>query len=223
MEAVLETQEFYNNSGQSQKNEPIPPEIKKWNWGAFFLNWIWAIPHGAWVGLILMFVPFVNFIVPFVFGMKGNQWAWKNNRWESVEQFNQVQKKWAKAGVIVASFMLIACVGLFFLFYVAFKDSKQYRMSVAAIQKNPEVIRYVGQPFTIEGPQGFNSSEIGPTGEAQINILIKGPKAKVTVSTELEKNLDRWRIHEMVLLPDNDAEPIALIKDYAPVVKVNQK
>src|SRR6478609_1173911 len=98
MEVSLETHEFFNNSGQNQKNEAIPDEIKKWNWGAFFLNWIRAIPHGAWVALVLMFVPYVNVIIPFVFGMKGNQWAWQNKRWESIEHFNRVQQKWAKAG-----------------------------------------------------------------------------------------------------------------------------
>jgi len=61
-------------SGQG-KNSVIPPEIKGWNWGAFFLNALWGIGNSTYIAL-LMFVPFVNFIMPFVLAIKGNQWAW---------------------------------------------------------------------------------------------------------------------------------------------------
>ena len=36
-----------------------------------------------------------------VLGVKGNEWAWQNRRWESVEQFKEVQRIWTKWGVIV--------------------------------------------------------------------------------------------------------------------------
>jgi len=72
----------------------VPPEIKKWNWGAFFLNWIWGLGNKTYIAL-LCFIPFVNIVMIFVLGAKGSEWAWRNKQWDSVEHFRSVQKKWA--------------------------------------------------------------------------------------------------------------------------------
>lgn len=80
-----------------------------WNWGAFFLNWIWGISHNTYIAL-LCFVPFVNLIMIFVLGAKGNEWAWQNRQWESVEQFKKVQKAWAVWGFII--FLISIVLGI---------------------------------------------------------------------------------------------------------------
>src|SRR6516162_3005087 len=78
----------------------IPAEINRWNWGAFLLNWIWGIGNQTYIAL-LMFVPIVNIVMPFVLGAKGSAWAWRNGRWDSVEHFKRVQRLWAIWGVVV--------------------------------------------------------------------------------------------------------------------------
>ncbi|MDW7651180.1 MAG: hypothetical protein SCK29_11100 [Bacillota bacterium] len=57
--------------------------------------------------------------MPFVLGIKGNEWAWQNRQWDSVEQFHIVQKKWALwgwilfiAGIVLSVLMIIASVSL---------------------------------------------------------------------------------------------------------------
>lgn len=87
-----------NTSGQGPA-AVVPPEIQGWNWGAFLLNWIWAIVHKAWLGFILSF--FLGIVGAVVCGLKGNEWAWQNNRYESVDQFREIQGKWTKWGVII--------------------------------------------------------------------------------------------------------------------------
>jgi hypothetical protein len=88
-----------NNSGQGKGI--IPPEgVRGWSWGAFLLNWIWAIGNRTWVGLFAL-VPYVGFVVAIVLGIKGREWAWQNKEWESVEHFLAVQKKWAFWGVVL--------------------------------------------------------------------------------------------------------------------------
>jgi len=110
-------QSFYgdptgNTSGQG-KHAIVPPEILKWNWGAFFLTWIWGIFNQVWISL-LFFVPIVGFfIMPFVLGAKGNEWAWRNKKWHSVEHFLEVQRKWARWGFL---FFCIATILLIILF-----------------------------------------------------------------------------------------------------------
>lgn len=87
-----------NTSGQGS-NAVVPEEIKGWSWGAFLLSWIWGIGNSVWLAL-LVFVPFVNWVMPIVLGIKGREWAWQSKRWNNIEHFNRVQRKWAIAGVI---------------------------------------------------------------------------------------------------------------------------
>jgi len=62
------------------------------------MNWIWAIGMQTWIGLLAL-VPYAGFIMAIVLGVKGNEWAWQNRKWESVEQFNNVQRVWTIWGV----------------------------------------------------------------------------------------------------------------------------
>lgn len=88
-----------NTSGMG-KEAVIPEGVKGWSWGAFFLNWIWAISNRTWIGLLCL-IPYIGFVMSFFLGAKGREWAWRNKRWQSVEHFNQVQKKWSFWGVVL--------------------------------------------------------------------------------------------------------------------------
>ena len=68
--------------------QDIPPELDRWNWGAFLLNWIWGVGNNTYIAL-LTFVPFVGIVMPFVLGAKGSRWAWRNGRWDNVEHFER--------------------------------------------------------------------------------------------------------------------------------------
>ncbi|TCS95757.1 ribonuclease G [Hazenella coriacea] len=87
----------------------IPEIAKKWNWGAFFLNWIWGIGNNVWIALLAL-IPFVNFVMVFVLGAKGGEWAWKSKEWQSVEHFEKVQRTWAKVGLWI--FVLCVLIGI---------------------------------------------------------------------------------------------------------------
>jgi type II secretory pathway pseudopilin PulG len=76
----------------------IPDGVKGWSWGAFFLNWIWAIGNRSWIGLLAL-VPYVGWIMVFWLGFKGREMAWKNKKWGSLEHFNRVQRTWSQWGV----------------------------------------------------------------------------------------------------------------------------
>ncbi len=77
---------------------PVPEEIKGWNWGAFWLSWIWGIAHNVWIALLALCL---GLIWSIVLGIKGNEWAWQHRRFDSVEQFKQTQAVWAKWGWIL--------------------------------------------------------------------------------------------------------------------------
>ncbi|MCR5261273.1 MAG: hypothetical protein K6C94_05490 [Candidatus Gastranaerophilales bacterium] len=88
----------------------LPEELKKFNWGAFFLTWIWGLGNKSYIALwallsgIVSAIPVIGFAAigfNIWLGLKGNEYAWHNKDWESVEQFNETQKKWVIAGAIV--------------------------------------------------------------------------------------------------------------------------
>lgn len=86
-------------------------EISRWNWGAFFLNWVWGIFNKSYFALLAL-IPYLGIIWAFVCGLKGNEWAWENNNWKDIEQFNAVQKKWALYGAIFWGILLSIPVGM---------------------------------------------------------------------------------------------------------------
>lgn len=80
-----------------------------WNWGAFWLTWIWGVANGVPKSL-WVWVPLWGFVYAFILGAKGNQWAWESGQWDSVEEFRSSQRKWAIWGLVV--------VGVIFVLYV---------------------------------------------------------------------------------------------------------
>ena len=88
-----------NTSGQGAK-AVIPEEIKKWSWGASLLTWIWGISHKVWISLLVL-TPYIGGIMIIVLGIKGNEWAWRSQRYNSIAEFKAREKKWAIAGFVV--------------------------------------------------------------------------------------------------------------------------
>jgi len=107
-QAAYEEKADGNTSGMG-KMYPVPEEVKGWSWGAFFLNWIWAIGNQTWIGLLAL-VPYLGFIVAIILGVKGREWAWQNKRWDSVEHFNRVQRQWSTWGVCLLSIPILGIV-----------------------------------------------------------------------------------------------------------------
>jgi len=89
-----------NTSGQG-KLAIIPNEIRGWNWGAFVFGWIWGISFKVWISL-LSAIPYIGVIMLVVLGVKGNEWAWQNKKWDSIEHFKRTQRKWAWWGLGVS-------------------------------------------------------------------------------------------------------------------------
>jgi len=93
----------------------IEKELSKWNWGAFFLNWFWGIFNKSYLTLFAL-IPLLGAIWAIVCGIKGNEWAWRNKKWESIEHFRKDQREWAMIGTLLIgipsiSFLLIFIFG----------------------------------------------------------------------------------------------------------------
>lgn len=107
----LEQENRYRVTGQA-----FPKRIDCFNWGACILGPVWGLFNNspiACLGIVLGFIPYLGIVLGILFslycGAKGNEWAWTNKEWQSLEHFHYVQRKWAVAGVIIE---LIFIVGI---------------------------------------------------------------------------------------------------------------
>jgi hypothetical protein len=201
-----------NTSGQGV-SATVPGEIDNWNWGAFLLNWIWGIGNNTYIAF-LMFVPFVNVIMPFVLGAKGSAWAWRNKRWESVDEFKAVQRKWARWGVIILVAIGVSFVGLLFVIANAFKSSDVYKLAVVQLEKSQEIERLVGLPISTGMPMGSIAIS-GPRGTASISFSISGPVGSGAVYLDATRDLGLWQIRRLVFEQDGTGRRIDLIDNPA--------
>jgi serine/threonine-protein kinase len=110
----------------------VPPEIDKWNWGAFLLSPLWPFTNQVWIGL-LSWVPIANVAMPFILGAKGNAWAWKSRTWKSVEDFRAHQRAWAIAGSVVLGSSLVLSTVVVVLALALLQNS-----STVTITNNPD-------------------------------------------------------------------------------------
>jgi hypothetical protein len=97
-----------NTSGQG-KQAILPEEIKGWNWGAFIFNWLWGLFNGTYIALLSL-IPYVGIIMMIILGVKGNEWAWRYKRWDNVEHFKRVQKKWTITGMILIGIAILGII-----------------------------------------------------------------------------------------------------------------
>lgn len=101
-----------NNMSGRGSAYPAPDIVaKRFNWGAFIWTWIWGLGNNTYITLLIFatiltdWIPIVGWLISvgvcIWFGIKGNEWAWQNKHFDSVEDFHKYQKKWAMAGVIL--------------------------------------------------------------------------------------------------------------------------
>jgi len=196
-----------NTSGQGEA-AALPAGVDTWNWGAFFLNWIWGIGNNTFIALV-MFVPFVNMIMIFVLGAKGSAWAWRNKRWESVEQFKAIQRQWAKWGLIAWIGGAAVFVGMSFLIVASMKDSEAFKLAFSKLEANEQISQLVGKPMSTGMPMG-EINVTGPKGSASLSFGVEGPKGKGTAYVEAVKDMGQWKIERFVFEEDGTGRRINL-------------
>lgn len=91
-------------------------EIIKFNWGAFFGNWVWGLINKVPKTLFILPLFLTTAWFPFMLicGLKGNEWAYaKNkNKFENVELFHLAQKTQSVILTILSPVIAILCVFL---------------------------------------------------------------------------------------------------------------
>jgi hypothetical protein len=121
LEPVLSSPPTANTSGTG-RDAYVPREIRrKYNVAAFLTTLLWSGPNKAWPGFLAA-VPILlwrldvlpegvaaipGLMISIWAGMHGNEWAWRYRRWDSVERFLRVQRRWAWASVAFTVLVVI--------------------------------------------------------------------------------------------------------------------
>lgn len=94
--------------------ENIESLKRQFNWGAFFLGWIWGLFNKTYITLIqipITFIPYIgvwiNLGLSIFFGIKGNTWALEKKEFSSSMDFEKFQKILTCAGILVQVTMII--------------------------------------------------------------------------------------------------------------------
>lgn len=186
-----------NSSGQ-KGHAHIPEAIKGLNWGAFLLNWIWAIGNRTWFGLAAL-LPVVGWIVPFFLLIKGNEWAWRNKRWDSVEHFRRVQRRWAQWGVgLLLGGILVGGIGLYTA-NEAVKSSVPIAMALQLASDDPRVRERLGTPMQVGRLLSGTIDVEDATGTADMAFPVSGPNGEGTLFFSATKSAGQWTIDNLDL------------------------
>lgn len=86
----------------------IDHAISKWNWGAFFCSWIWAVCHKMYwpVAIIIVsMLPYIGQVCSLALcvylGLNGSKIAWRSGKYnDDFEAYRRAQRNWAIGGTI---------------------------------------------------------------------------------------------------------------------------
>ena len=125
----------------------------------------------------------------FVLGAKGNEWAWRNKKWESVEHFHSVQKIWATVGLVIVLGATAMGIGIGVISTMIFvgvtaqlneviKESPAMKKSLALLKSDPKVTELLGDNIEISGGFGGSFSLNNDSGDMDVSIPVKGSRGE---------------------------------------------
>lgn len=91
----------------------VPPELRRWSWGAAGLTWIWGARHRVWIALVAL-VPGISIFIMILLGLRGNEYAWRAKKYESVDDLLHQEEVWKLWGIV---FFIFHVLGILWLRY----------------------------------------------------------------------------------------------------------
>lgn len=107
----------------SYSQAEIDAATRRWNWGAFFCTWIWAVCHRTYWPLFIllaMFIPYVGQVCSLALmvylGLNGSRIAWTCGKYRDFDQYRRAQRVWAIVGLVVFLVgLLCSALALYFI------------------------------------------------------------------------------------------------------------
>jgi hypothetical protein len=101
------------NTSGTGKSAELPPQARGWNFAGFVPFGLFAFSHQlpllGVLGVFAMWMGPLYYILGFIIGFKGKEWAWQYRKFSSVQQYEKTIEAWNKAGVacLLLSFLIV--------------------------------------------------------------------------------------------------------------------
>lgn len=187
----------------------IPPELNRWNWGAFFLSWIWGIGNSVFIALLAI-IPIVNIVMIFVLGAKGSRWAWEKRAWRDAEHFRRTQRGWAIAGVIVWLIGIGFAASMVVVVPKIIKNTGAYQLTMETARADERLRQALGDDFDAGFWVGGSVQINNGIGQASLSIPVSGSKGKGTIISEAGSRAGVWTLGLLYVIVDGQAQPIVI-------------
>lgn len=173
-------------------DQEFPQHLKKWNWGAFLLNWLWGIGNNTY-SAFKVFIPVYGIYYMFKLGLRGNEYAWENGTWKNEEHFVRVQRNWSRASLAYAAFCFLLALPMFFFVGKMFKTSEPYLASLILLEDSKLFQSEVGIPYETGFVTGSISTS-GRQGSANMAFSIEGENGEAQVFIKSVKDMGEWTV-----------------------------
>ena len=192
---------YENLSGHGDFAE-VPDEIRKWNWGAFWLTWIWGIGNNSYIALLAL-LPIANIIMPFYLGAHGNELTWRNRYWADTEELNTSQKRWAVAGwTFVGIIVLLIAVQTISQYKADKINSSITNQVLDIVSKNEEAKKLIGDEYIVAFKPALQTVTMtGGTFPVGHTIILRGTNGIINVYTSFDKE---HNIEKITVSPPNN-------------------
>ncbi len=129
------------------------------------------------------------------------------------EPWWQRHPRWCVAVVITGSALVMAVIVLavFTVVIGSIKSSDVYVTAMDRVRHNPAVAAALGTPLNERILVTGNIHVSGPTGLAELEIPISGPKASATVYVEATKQLGEWHFDHLIVQLDSTRKRLDLL------------
>ena len=95
------------------------------------------------------------------------------------------------------------------------KSSDAYQHPLQQAQRSPAAIAALGEPMKPGWLVMGNINVNGPSGDANLQIPVAGPKGSGDLFVEAKKSAGEWSYQTLVLQLDNDGKRIDLLEENA--------
>jgi Cytochrome oxidase complex assembly protein 1 len=115
-------------------------------------------------------------------------WLWCNWKWL------------LPSGCLFLVLMALAfAAGIFFFVVGVMKESGAYKTALTRARENPAVIEALGTPISEDWLPSGSAHSVGPGGDANLAIPIRGPKGKATIYVAAMEVVGIWQFNTLVV------------------------
>lgn len=126
----------------------------------------------------------------------------------------QRNKKWFIPTGCLAAIAVIALFAAVIIFGISsvMHSSDVYQHSMKAAKSNKEVTELIGNTIEEDGMISGSINTSGHSGNALLDIPVKGSKGKGLIHVQAEKQNDIWTYSTLNFYPEGSSQPINLLK-----------